>query len=364
MYGAGHVYRGVANVHLHDKYLQDSPSDSEFAQKLSLNCALDAQDFPPLAIAEALVNYLDNCFKIRRLHLIIVDTWRPWRYNAEQIRAVTDQMWYLDDSPACQRVVPMQPGQSPVPPRCRRFVFGYALDHSEFPCYLVWPFREEDGYTLVDTTTKDFLSLTADTYFRPLGLQHFYAAFALDTNVSLRADVLTQFELDPEELAPDLRVTPTAVARKRWGNHYERPTDQVGLELRRNRVPKEVITLDDSEIDKTQVVMTPTAHTLVPMTVAVTMTIPQKSLPGLPVDDIEQYEIMLEAYQKVGVNYEVMEERLIGGLDKLQVLEGCLVAGHWRGSPSHSVWSLPSLTECWQAVAGKSSLPSRGLRSP
>ena len=39
-------------------------------------------------------------------------------------------------------------------------------------------------------------------------------------------------------------------------------------------------------------------------------------------DDIEQYEIMLEAYQKVGVNYEVKEERLVGGLEKLQVLEG------------------------------------------
>ena len=62
--------------------------------------------------------------------------------------------------------------------------------------------------------------------------------------------MLTLFELNSEELAPDLRVIPTAVARKRWGNHFERPTDQVGLELRRNRVPKEVITLDNSEIDK------------------------------------------------------------------------------------------------------------------
>ena len=145
MYGAGHVFRGVANVHLHDKLMQDSPSDSDFARKLSLNCALDAPDFPPPAIAEALEDYLDNCFKIRRLHLIIVDTWRPWRYNAEQIRAVTDQMWHLDDSPECQRVVPMRPGRRPVPPRCRRFVYGYALDHSEFPCYLVWPFRDRGG---------------------------------------------------------------------------------------------------------------------------------------------------------------------------------------------------------------------------
>ena len=197
MYGAGHVFRGVANFHLHDKMMQDSPSDTEFARMLSNNCVLDAPDFPPPAIAEALEDYVDNRFKIRRLHLIIVDTWRPWRYNADQIRAVTDQMWHLDDSPDCQQVVPMRPGQHNVPPRCRRFVYGYALDHSEFPCYLVWPFRDHGGYLLVDTNSKDYLALTAETYFRPLGLQHFYASFALDTNVSLRDEVLKQFQLDP-----------------------------------------------------------------------------------------------------------------------------------------------------------------------
>ena len=156
MYGADHVFRGVANVHLHDKLMQDSPSDSEFARKLSINCALDASDFSPPAIAEALKNYLDNCFKIRRLHLIIVDTGQPWRYNADQIRAVTDQMWHLDNFSDCQRVVPMRPGQRHVPPRCRRFVYGYALDHSEFPCYLVWPFRDYGGYILVDTNLQNY----------------------------------------------------------------------------------------------------------------------------------------------------------------------------------------------------------------
>ena len=123
MYGADHVFRRVANVHLHDKLMQDSPSDSDFDRKLSINCALDVSDFPLPAIVKALENYLDNCFKIWRLHLIIVDTWQPWRYNADQIRAVTDQMWQLDDSPDCQQVVPIRPGQRYVPSWCRRFVY-------------------------------------------------------------------------------------------------------------------------------------------------------------------------------------------------------------------------------------------------
>ena len=46
MYGAGHVFRGRANFHLHNKMMQDSPSDTEFARMLTNNCVLNAPDFP------------------------------------------------------------------------------------------------------------------------------------------------------------------------------------------------------------------------------------------------------------------------------------------------------------------------------
>ena len=226
----GMFFRGVANFHLHDK-MQDSPSNTEFARMLSNNCVLDASDFPcrllpklwkiMWTIGSRFAATLDHCGHLAALEVQCGPN------------AVTDQMWHLD-SPDCQRVVPMRPGHHNVPPRCRRFVYGYALDHSEFPCYLVWPFRDHGGYLLVDTNSKDYLVLTAETYFRPLGLQHFYASFALDTNVSLRYEVLKQFQLDPEDVTLDFQ---SAVARKRWGSHYEQPTDQVGLEFRRNRVP-------------------------------------------------------------------------------------------------------------------------------
>ena len=71
MYGAGHVHRGHANFDLHDDTLQGSVTDSEFAELLARNCCLRAPDFP----------HSQN-----------------------------------------------------IPLRCRRFVKGYALDHSEFPC--------------------------------------------------------------------------------------------------------------------------------------------------------------------------------------------------------------------------------------
>ena len=36
---------------------------------------------PPPAIVEVLQDYVTNFHKVRRLHLIVVDLWRPWKYN-------------------------------------------------------------------------------------------------------------------------------------------------------------------------------------------------------------------------------------------------------------------------------------------
>ena len=71
----------------------------------------------------------------------------------------------------------------------------------------------------------ELLGYHGGNLFPASGAPTLYAAFALDTNVSLRADVLTQFQLDPEDVTLDFQVSPAAVARKRWGNHYEQPTD-------------------------------------------------------------------------------------------------------------------------------------------
>ena len=42
---------------------------------------------------------------------------------------------------------PTRVTHGPEPPlRCRRFAYGYALDGSECPCYLVWPQRDGQSY--------------------------------------------------------------------------------------------------------------------------------------------------------------------------------------------------------------------------
>ena len=141
-------------------------------------------------------------------------------------------------------------------------------------------------------------------------------------NVSLRDNVLTQFQLNPEDVTLDFRVSQTAVARKRWGNHYEQPT-KVGLELCRNRVPEDVITLDQSEIDKdlsgdNSASSDSCSDDSSSDNDASTEIAARSSLS----DDIEQYKIMQVAYQKVGLNYEVNGNCLVGGIGQLQALEG------------------------------------------
>ena len=81
MYGAGHVFKGQANFYMHGGSFRNSPSDAEFGICwLGSNC-LTSPELPPLAIAEALQDNVSHWYKIRRLHLIIVDTWSPWQYK-------------------------------------------------------------------------------------------------------------------------------------------------------------------------------------------------------------------------------------------------------------------------------------------
>ena len=134
-----------------------------------------------------------------------------------------------------------------VPPRCPRFIYGYALDHSEFPCYLLWPCRDQGEYWLVDTMTDGYLKLSTKIYFRPLGLHHFYDSFSLEGRANLRQDALAQFQLTEEDLTSDLRLTAAAVLRMQWGQHQEQPKAPPARTARRDRVPQGVIAPDQGE---------------------------------------------------------------------------------------------------------------------
>lgn len=74
MYGAGHVFKGQADSYLDDDSLGNFPPNAEFG-------ALSFVATPSTrVIAEALQD--SHRYKIRRLHLIVVDTWSPWQYRS------------------------------------------------------------------------------------------------------------------------------------------------------------------------------------------------------------------------------------------------------------------------------------------
>ena len=101
------------------------------------------------------------------LHFIVVDLWRPWKYNTAPAREIIDQLWLIRNCDDTRRVNPFRPDGLEPPLRCRRFAYRYALDGSEFPCYLVWPQRDGRSYVvLLDTATTDTLVLD-QSFFRP-----------------------------------------------------------------------------------------------------------------------------------------------------------------------------------------------------
>ena len=128
-----------------------------------------------------------------------------------------------------------------LPPHAADLLLVYALDNSEFPCYLVWPQRDGQSYAyLLDTATNDTLQLSEQCPFRPLGMHHFYDSFAIVSQIGIREDALVLFHLQEEELLSDLRITRQAVLRKRYDNHQEQFLDQYAQEADRYNIPSDV----------------------------------------------------------------------------------------------------------------------------
>ena len=144
---------------------------------------------------------------------------------------------------------PFRPDGPEPPLRCRRFAYGYALDGSEFPCYVVWPQRDGRSYVLLETATADTLVLDQNSFFRPLGMQHFYDSFALVSQICVRRDALVLFGLNDDELLPDLRITRAGVLRAEIGAHQEHVVDQDAHAADRKKVPAEVIQVASHEVD-------------------------------------------------------------------------------------------------------------------
>ena len=326
MYGAGHVWAGHAHFYLHDLELSRSPPDETFIDMLKQNCCLSGPHFPPPAIVEALQEYVTHYHKVRRLHLIVVDLWRPWKYNTAWAREITDQLWRISHNEDTRRVSPFRPDGPSPPLRCRRFAYGYALDGSECPSYLVWPQRDGQSYTLLDTSTTDTLVLDQN-FFRPLGMQHFYDSFALVSQICVRREALSLFGLREDELLPDLHITREGVLRIGLGAHQEHRVNHEARAADRTKVSAEVIQLAAHEVDPEPPKAESEGGTSDSDGSESVSDSEQNDPPSSLAADAEQYELMQASYGAVGKDFHDQEDFIGSEYSKLQRLE--LVPERW-----------------------------------
>ena len=290
------------------------------------NCSLTGPHFPPPAIVEALQDYVTHYYKVRRLHLIVVDLWRPWKYNTARAKAITDQLWYISHCDATHRVSPFRPDGPEPPLRCRRFAYGYALDGSECPSYLVWPQRDGHSYVLLDTSTNDTLPLNQE-FFCPLGMEHFYDSFALESQISVRRAALRLFGLREDELMPDLHITRDGVLRIRLGAHQEHQVNHVARATDRTKVSAAVIQLASHEEDTAPQQDMSEGDASDSDGSESASDSEQNDPPSSLVADAEQYELMQRAYAAVGEDFTGKDDLIGAKYSKLLKLE--MVPERW-----------------------------------
>ena len=152
--------------------LASSRGDEDFLVALRLSAATETGGFPPAALVEIYQEPGAVAARLRRLHLIIVDLCHPRKVVTKTEKFLYRQMlaardtWVIGTTP-----IPLRRNESW---RCR-YSFGYGLDDSDKPVFLVWPERtEHNGFGLTDVETGNYHDLCETPSIQNLGLEHFY----------------------------------------------------------------------------------------------------------------------------------------------------------------------------------------------
>ena len=105
MYGAGHCWHGTINMHLRGSSLEDCPGDDQFLSFLDLTDVpggtMAQRRYLCVALIECVADITQKHHKVRRLHLVIVDLWRPWKINQTQVRSLIGALRRLQYSADC-----------------------------------------------------------------------------------------------------------------------------------------------------------------------------------------------------------------------------------------------------------------------
>ena len=164
-------------------------------------------------------------------------------------------------------------------------------------------------------------------FFRPLGMEHFYDAFALESEISVRREALHLFGLRADELLPDLHITRDGVLRIELGAHQEHRVNHVARATDRTEVSADVIQLAAHEVDTAPVQAVSDGEASNSEGSESVSDSDQNDLPSFPVADAEQCELMQIAYAAVGKDFTGQEDLIGSEYEKPQKLE--MVSERW-----------------------------------
>ena len=177
--GLGDQDDPVLLIRLKDEDLLEAPDDSAFLQSLRFSCARVNGVYPPLALAEAFITEEDSAPRVRRLHLIVVDLHRR-RRMADRVRRLLSDIQVDSCADECWNTLPI-PWKRNQEAYELRYVFGYGMDGSDLPCYILWPTRTVEQFLwCIDAWKGDWVRLDKCSYMAPVGIEHFFDSFCFD----------------------------------------------------------------------------------------------------------------------------------------------------------------------------------------
>ena len=184
--------------------LAQSRDDSNFLEALRLSATVKTGEFPPAALVELYHEPEASSARLRRLHLVIVDLRHPRKAATRTEKRFYQQITELrNDQGGSVTPVPLCNQEEW---RCR-YVFGYSLDDSDKPVYLIWPERTSgNGFWLLDAASNQYHNLCQTVSIRNLGLEHFYAAFGLGCSRDLRTSSARAFGISVNDISEDCSV--------------------------------------------------------------------------------------------------------------------------------------------------------------
>ena len=137
--------------------LGNSQQDTQFLHHLHTSANNKVGQFPPVSLAQIYIDQGTEMAKLRRLHLIIVDLLHPRRSASRAFRYEHREMCRARPRHG-SNTTPMSLVEGEEW-RCR-YAYGYGLDGSEIPVYLVMPNRTEFGsFYLLDCATGEYFDL-------------------------------------------------------------------------------------------------------------------------------------------------------------------------------------------------------------